>query len=103
MKFSVLIPAHNEAESVGLTVESCVEKLQAAEIDYEILVVDDASGDGTSQVVQAIAAQPRVRCLRSPLPSGFGHTVRAGLEAPTGDAVAIMMADLSGRPVKCTR
>ncbi len=99
MKFSVVIPAHNEVESVGLTVESCVEKLEAAAIDYEIVVVDDASGDGTSEVVLAISERnPRVRCLRSTLPPGFGHAVRAGLEAFTGDAVAIMMADLSDSP-----
>jgi dolichol-phosphate mannosyltransferase len=99
VKLSVVIPAHNEVESVGLTVESCVEKLEAAKIDYEIVVVDDASGDGTGEVVHAIAERnPRVRCLRSPLPPGFGHAVRAGLDAFTGDAVAIMMADLSDSP-----
>ncbi len=69
MKFSVVIPAHNEVESVGLTVESCVEELEAAAIDYEIVVVDDASGDGTGEVVLAISERnPRVRCLRSTLP-----------------------------------
>jgi dolichol-phosphate mannosyltransferase len=99
VKFSVVIPAHNEVESVGLTVESCVEKLEGAGIDYEIVVVDDASGDGTGDVVHAIADRnPRVRCLRSPLPPGFGHAVRAGLEVFTGDAVVIMMADLSDSP-----
>ena len=99
MKLSVVIPAHNEAESVGLMVESCVEKLEGAGIDYEIVVVDDASGDGTGDVVSALAERnPRVRCLRSPLPPGFGHAVRAGLEVFTGDAVAIMMADLSDSP-----
>src|ERR1700738_178280 len=88
VKFSVVIPAHNEVESVGLAVESCVEKLEAAAIDYEIVVVDDASGDGTGEVVHAISQRnPRVRCLRSTLPPGFGHAVRAGLEVFTGDAV----------------
>ena len=49
--------------------------------------------------MQAIAAtQPDVRCVRSHLPPGFGHAVRAGLELYTGDAVAIMMADLSDSP-----
>ncbi len=39
-----------------------------------------------------------MRCVRSPLPPGFGHAVRAGLQVFTGDAVAIMMADLSDSP-----
>ena len=99
MKLSVVIPAHNEVDSIGETVERTAAELERAGIDYEILVVDDASGDGTAEVVARIAAHsPRVRCVRSPLPPGFGHAVRAGLELYTGDAVAIMMADLSDSP-----
>lgn len=99
MKLSVVIPAHNEVGSIGETVESCVAELERTEIPYEILVVDDASGDGTAAVVEAIAERnPNVRCVRSQLPPGFGHAVRAGLEAYTGDAVAVMMADLSDSP-----
>jgi dolichol-phosphate mannosyltransferase len=99
MKFSVVIPAHNEVESIGQTVKSAVEELERAHIDYEIVVVDDASGDGTPDVVTGIsAANPRVRCVRSHLPPGFGHAVRAGLDVYSGDAVAIMMADLSDSP-----
>jgi dolichol-phosphate mannosyltransferase len=99
MKLSVVIPAHNEAESIGETLRATVAELESHEIDYEIVVVDDASGDGTARVVGEIAAaNPRVRCLRSPKPPGFGYAVRAGLEAYTGDAVAVMMADLSDSP-----
>ena len=96
MKFSVVIPAHNEVRSIGQTVASAVEELERAGIDYEIVVDDDASGDGTAAAVgQISAANPRVRCVRSHLPPGYGHAVRAGLDVYTGDAVAIMMADLS--------
>ncbi len=99
MKLSVVIPAHNEVDSVGTTVEETAAELEQKEIDYEIVVVDDASGDGTGEVVRGIAERnPRVRYLRSPHPPGFGHAVRAGLEVYTGDAVAIMMADLSDSP-----
>jgi dolichol-phosphate mannosyltransferase len=99
MKLSVVIPAHNEVESIGETVESTVDELERAGIPYEILVVDDASGDGTADAVGAIAEHnPNVRCLRSHLPPGFGYAVRAGLGAYAGDAVAIMMADLSDSP-----
>lgn len=99
MKLSVVIPAHNEVDSIAETVESTATELERAGIDYEIVVVDDASGDGTGEVVRGLAERwPTVRCIRSPLPPGFGHAVRAGLEAYTGDAVAIMMADLSDSP-----
>jgi dolichol-phosphate mannosyltransferase len=99
MKLSIVIPAHNEVESVGQTVASCVEVLERHGIEHEILVIDDASSDGTGDVVSAIAAgNPNVRCARSHLPPGYGHAVRAGLELYQGDAVAIMMADLSDSP-----
>jgi dolichol-phosphate mannosyltransferase len=99
LKLSVVIPAHNEVDSIGPTVSDTVEELEAAEIDYEIVVVDDASGDGTGKVVEAISAtNPNVRCVRSHLPPGFGHAIRVGLDVYTGDAVAIMMADMSDSP-----
>jgi dolichol-phosphate mannosyltransferase len=99
MKLSVVIPAHNEADSIGETVESTADALDAADIDYEILVIDDASGDGTADVVRAISERnERVRCVRSPRPPGFGHAIRSGLDLYTGDAVAIMMADMSDSP-----
>jgi dolichol-phosphate mannosyltransferase len=99
MKLSVVIPAHNEVESIAQTVESTALELERANIDYEIVVIDDSSGDGTADVVAALSQSlPKVRCVRSHLPPGFGHAIRAGLEVYTGDAVAIMMADLSDSP-----
>jgi len=99
VKLSVVIPAHNEAGSVGETVRTLSERLRQEEIDYEILVVDDASTDGTGRVVEEIAAQDeRVRALRSHNPGGFGYAVRAGLDRFTGDAVAVVMADGSDSP-----
>jgi dolichol-phosphate mannosyltransferase len=99
MKLSVVIPAHDEAESIGQTVARVAAELDREEIDHEILVIDDASTDGTHEVVAAIAARsPTIRCVRSHNPPGFGHAVRAGLDLYTGDAVAIMMADLSDSP-----
>ncbi len=99
MKLSVVIPAHNEAGSIRQTVESIADHLDAAQIDYEVLVIDDASSDGTGDVARSIAAEhPRVRCERSPLPRGFGYAVRHGLAHYRGDCVAIVMADASDSP-----
>jgi dolichol-phosphate mannosyltransferase len=99
MKLSVVIPAHNEAESIVETVERTAAELDRSAIPYEILVIDDASSDGTSEVVASVSRRnSNVRCVRSHLPPGFGHAIRAGLELYTGDAVAIMMADLSDSP-----
>ena len=104
MKVSVVIPARDEAEAIAPTVGGLAAALDAAERDYELIVVDDASRDATAAVVAGLAARnPRIRCVRSHYPNGFGFAVRAGLEAFTGDAVAIAMADGSDDPADLLR
>ena len=94
MKYSLVIPARNEAEGIAATVQSLTDALDAEQIDYEVIVVDDASVDDTAAVVDRIAQEnSRVRSHRSHNPPGFGFAVRAGLDIFTGDAVAIVMAD----------
>ncbi len=94
----MVIPAHNEAESIRETVEGIRRALRAATISYEIIVIDDASSDGTLELVQELAGEGDVRGFRSHYEGGFGHAVRAGLDHFEGDAVAIMMADASDDP-----
>jgi dolichol-phosphate mannosyltransferase len=99
MKLSVVMPAQNEEGSVGATVEGLTAVLDAEEIDYEVIVVNDDSTDSTEAVVAAIASQnPRVRVHRSHYERGFGMAIRAGLDVYEGDAVAIVMADASDDP-----
>ncbi|MFN8546106.1 MAG: glycosyltransferase family 2 protein [Candidatus Binatia bacterium] len=99
MKLSVVIPARNEEGTVGETVDAIRARLESERIDWELVVVDDGSTDGTPGVVGARGvADPRVRLVSNPGPHGFGHAVRVGLDAFTGDAVVIMMADGSDAP-----
>jgi dolichol-phosphate mannosyltransferase len=95
----VVVPAHNEAESIGATITALAATLTAECIPHEILVVDDASSDDTAEIVNEVSKRnPSVRCIRSHLPPGFGYAIRAGLDHYTGDAVAIFMADQSDSP-----
>lgn len=99
MKLSVVIPARNEESSIAATVHAVAAQLRTEEIDYEIICVDDASTDRTSEVIHELAAEdPCVLYLLNPYRNGFGFAVRAGLDTFTGDAVAVMMADLSDSP-----
>ncbi len=99
MRLSVVIPAHNEAEVIEPTLRGLIDQLGPAGIDYEIVVVDDASSDGTGHLVRRIGEQePRVRCVRNEAPHGFGFAVRKGLDEFRGDAVVLVMADGSDDP-----
>jgi dolichol-phosphate mannosyltransferase len=96
---SVVIPAHNEEETVEATLVELAEKLDAEGIAFEIVVVDDHSTDGTAGVVARVAQRwPRIRCIRNRRYNGFGNAIHSGLDAFTGDAVAIVMADASDDP-----
>lgn len=104
MKLSVVIPAQNEEGSVAGAIAGVTGALGGAGIEHEVIVVDDASTDRTSEVVQQIAAaDPNVRYHRSHNPRGFGMAVRSGLDVYTGDAVAILMADSSDDPADLIR
>jgi dolichol-phosphate mannosyltransferase len=99
VKLSVVIPAHNEAASLGETLREVTAELERQTVDYEILVIDDGSTDGTESLVRAVEDEnARIRFLPSGYPRGFGFTVRYGLDNFTGDAVAIMMGDGSDAP-----
>src|ERR1700749_217885 len=99
MRLSIVMPAQNEEGSVGGTVEGLVATLDEAEVDYEIVVVNDDSEDSTEAVIAAIGAtNPRVRVHKSHYERGFGNAIRAGLDVFEGDAVAIVMADASDDP-----
>jgi PST family polysaccharide transporter len=59
--FSVVMPAHDTASTVGAAIASVLAQTRT---DFELLVVDDASSDGTGDVVQSFTSDPRVRLLR---------------------------------------
>jgi dolichol-phosphate mannosyltransferase len=104
MKLSVIIPARDEQESIAATVEALLTRLRAHSIPCEIVVVDDGSSDGTTEVVHALSARhPEVLLVENRGRHGFGMAVRTGLEHFSGDAAAIVMADASDDPADLVR
>ncbi|HLZ15026.1 MAG TPA: glycosyltransferase family 2 protein [Candidatus Saccharimonadales bacterium] len=100
MKLSVVIPGHNEEASIEQTVRAFHEKLDEENINHEIVVVNDNSTDDTEDILRRLHKEiPDVRYVNNTPPNGFGFAVRKGLESFKGDCVAIVMADMSDRPV----
>jgi dolichol-phosphate mannosyltransferase len=96
---SVVIPAHNEAGLIRTTVQGMHSTLSEAAIPHEIVVVDDASADGTGELLDVMAERLAVlRVIHRRSPPGVGRAVRAGLGAIQGDAAVVVMADGSDRP-----
>ena len=89
MKLSIVIPAHNEVESVGETVQRTVDELTRAAIDQEVLVIDDASSDGTGELVRELWDHPS-RPSWEPGGGGLGlHTILTHRDRPGRIIVAI--------------
>jgi dolichyl-phosphate beta-glucosyltransferase len=96
VELSVVIPAFNEEQRIGASIEAVRAYLDQAEPSWELIVVDDGSNDGTAAVVeQAAVTEPRIRMIRTPRNRGKGHAVRVGALASRGRDVLISDADLS--------
>ena len=93
MKLSVLMPAFNEAK----TIREVVARVQAVPLDLEIVLVNDASSDGTAGIVDDLASSD-VRVLHHPVNRGKGAAIRTALDAATGDLIVIQDADLEYDP-----
>jgi dolichyl-phosphate beta-glucosyltransferase len=93
-RLSVVIPAYNEAARLPRTLGLVNAYLGRQGTDYEIVVVDDGSTDGTTERAQE-AGGPRLAVLRHEPNRGKGYAVRRGMLAARGDLRLMTDADLS--------
>ena len=97
MKISVIIPCYNEEK----TIQKIIKLVQNALCDseFEIIIVDDASSDNTSQIVLDISLnEETIKVVSHKLNLGKGATLRSGINASSGDLVIIQDADLEYDP-----
>lgn len=95
-KLSIVIPARDEGACLASTVEHFHLELRLHGIEHEIIVVDDGSSDGTPEILEDLRGRLGVVTpIRNDGAHGFGRAVARGLDAATGDAIAIVMADES--------
>lgn len=91
---SLVIPAYNEEAGIVCAIAEADEALSRLAADYEVLVVDDGSRDGTFMAASEEAThRPHVRVLRHEINRGYGAALRTGFEEACFDRVAFTDAD----------
>ena len=105
---SVVIPVFNEESIIEKSVSALVDTLEEVFLDYEILVVDDGSTDGTADILSKLAASTgTLRVLRNAANRGLGAALRKGFQGAAKDLVLYIDADMPfkyaeiARAVKC--
>ena len=91
-----MVPTFNEAGSLPLLIERLAAALAGRE--WELVVVDDGSPDGTADIAEGLASRHPVRVVRRPGKAGLASAVVAGFGAARGDVLVVMDADLSHPP-----
>ncbi len=104
MKLSILMPVYNERT----VVERCISGVLAAPLpenmERELVIVDDCSTDGTSDILRRLATEfPQIQLYAHPRNSGKGAAVRTAIEKASGDFSVIQDADLEYDPVEYPR
>ncbi len=91
---TVAMPAYNEAENIKAMVQDVIQVMDPLADDYEIIVVDDGSRDGTGKVVQSLEQRyPQVRLVQHEVNQGYGAAVFSGLTSASKELVFFTDSD----------
>lgn len=93
MKLSIIIPVYNEKN----TIAGILSKVKAQDLEKEIIIVDDASSDGTREILKNLN-DSEVKVLFHDKNQGKGAALRTGFEEATGEIIIIQDADLEYNP-----
>jgi glycosyltransferase involved in cell wall biosynthesis len=97
MKLSVVVPVYNEVATIGQVVDR-IRSVSLDNIEKEIIVVDDCSGDGTVDVLRRLAPEYGIILSCHTENRGKGAALRTGFAMATGDVVVVQDADLEYDP-----
>lgn len=96
---SIILPSYNEEPNVSAAAQVISQILEQRQISYEILFVDDGSGDQTFAAVKRLAAEnPRIKGLKFSRNFGKEAAIMAGLKAAKGECCVVMDCDLQHPP-----
>lgn len=97
-KVSVVLPTYNEAGNIAILIDRITRAIPAT-WDYEILVMDDNSPDGTHEIACRCAAKdPKVRAILRTGDRGFAKSIRDGIERASSPTIVVMDSDLTHDP-----
>ena len=88
---SLLIPVFNEKEAIRETIETCMDVFSKMGEEFEVLVINDGSTDGTEEILNDLPQQ--VQVLTHDVNRGYGASMKTGLRRAKGDLIAITDAD----------
>jgi len=95
VKLSIVIPVYNERRTIGAVIERVLKA--PVDVSREIIVVDDASTDGTREALQGLPPG-EIRLMMHDVNQGKGAAIRTGIAHATGEIVLIQDADLEYDP-----
>ncbi|MCR8455873.1 MAG: polyprenol monophosphomannose synthase [Zestosphaera sp.] len=98
-RISVVVPTYNERENIEELVVRLSEAMHDAGYgDFEIVVVDDNSPDGTAEVVRDLSRKYPIKLIKRPGKLGLGSAIMEGIKTSGGELIVIMDADLQHPP-----
>jgi glycosyltransferase involved in cell wall biosynthesis len=100
MKLSIIVPVYNEAESLELLYGAIEKSVSGLDADWELILVDDGSNDGSLARIREIVKANPVKARAVVLRRNFGQTaaIAAGIDHSSGDVIVLLDADLQNDP-----
>ena len=99
IKISILIPCFNENNTINMIIDRVIESLEVYNfINYEIIIVDDFSNDGTREKLKILSKQDKIKIFYHSKNLGKGGAIKTAIAQISGDITIIQDADLEYDP-----